>query len=98
MRFISMKRCLTFAHSFPGNKGLEINFYLNEEARSYFSLDLSWTRKEDHAGFTFRFSLWKFEFEFMIYDGRHWNYDADRYFYPGEEQQKRIEYGDVDIL
>ncbi len=97
MRFISMKRGLTIAQSFFKEKGLEINVYWSEEAHSYFSFHTSWTRKQDHAGFTLDFSIWKFDFEFNFYDARHWNYEADRYYYPGEEQQRRIEYGEVDL-
>jgi|GEM_PF-5670212 len=46
---------------------------------SYFNFQIKWTRKCDHAGFSILIEIYKFFFDFKIYDIRHWNYEKDRY-------------------
>jgi hypothetical protein len=96
MRFITMKRGLEFYTSLWGQKGLEINAYWNEETWNYFSFSSGWSFKGDHAGLSLSFNIWKFEFFFSAYDGRHWNWDANRYYFPGEEQAERQRLKDDD--
>lgn len=50
-----------------------------------FDLNLS-LKGHDHAGFYFYLSSFGYKIEFNIYDTRHWNYDARRWYLPGEEQ------------
>jgi len=68
--------------SLSENKALEINVYRNSillEAR----LEIS--HAEDHAGATVWLGLLGFNLEIRFYDKRHWNYDANRWYLPGEE-------------
>ena len=45
----------------------------------YFNFQVNWTKKCDHAGFTFLIGIHKFLFDFKIYDVRHWNYEDNNY-------------------
>lgn len=86
---------------FAGGRILEKAFEIEvckDPIWDWFYLSLGWSRKQDHAGPYFRLGLPFFSFEAKIYDCRHWNYDADRWYLPGEEQAKMIEYGEVDLL
>ena len=56
------------------------------------SVDLHWWG-QDHAGPKFELELFGFYFSICIYDGRHWNHDAGRWYRPGEEAEL---YGDYD--
>lgn len=56
----------------------------NEEW-DWFNFRLKWTRKCDHAGFDFSLELLGYWISFYTYDGRHWNYDANRPYLPNEE-------------
>jgi hypothetical protein len=38
---------------------------------------LMWSRKCDHAGLNFIFQIWKFCFEFRVYDIRHWDEEKE---------------------
>lgn len=43
-------------------------------ATQWFELSFIWTRKQDHPGFFFVFSIFKLFFlELCVYDHRHWN-------------------------
>lgn len=47
-------------------------------------LDTSW-RGEDHAGPRLDIELFGVTLFMQLYDSRHWNYDAGRWYEPGEE-------------
>ena len=62
------------------NKSFEIQVDLfNKNISSdFFSIDLKWTTKQDHAGPSFTFSIFKtIYFAVQIYDSRHWDHDND---------------------
>jgi hypothetical protein len=40
---------------------------------SYFSFNISWTTRKDHAGFEIEFNICGWLLMFNIYDCRHWN-------------------------
>ena len=58
------------------NKYLEISSCC-DYPHNYFDLEISWNKKQDHAGFNFMLNILKFSFEFNIVDTRHWDYDND---------------------
>lgn len=57
---------------------LQIGNYI-KEFFSYFTFRLEWTRKQDHAGLNFEFSIWKFYIIFYTYDNRHWCNQCNNY-------------------
>jgi len=69
------------------NKALELVISKCYRDWYIFNLDISLALKgHDHAGFNFYFALLGYKIEFNIYDVRHWNYDKNRWYKPGEEQ------------
>jgi hypothetical protein len=52
---------------------------------NWFDFKLKLTRKEDHAGLYKYVEILGFFISFQIYDNRHWNYEKDRWYLPGEE-------------
>ncbi len=66
------------------NIGCETTLYLSLAPRLAFNMTL--TTKCDHAGFNLDIDIFGLELEIKIYDGRHWNAKANRYYLPGEEQ------------
>ena len=67
-----------WAHKLSKNKSIEIEwFILNKNVgHKIFEFILTWSIKQDHAGFNFLFSIFHlFYFSFMIYDIRHWDYE-----------------------
>ena len=70
------------------NKGLEIELLFIKDFWWWFKFLIEWNRKTDHAGFLISIVLLWFDFSFKIYDNRHWNYKADRYYEPGEETKE----------
>jgi hypothetical protein len=54
--------------------------------RYWFMVNLSWTRRMDHAGPSFSFELPFMSFQAHLYDTRHWCYDKNRWYNDGEEQ------------
>jgi len=59
------------------NKSWELQ--IANMADTIFNLTISWTHKCDHAGFRFNLEIYKFMFEFNLYDNRHWDYDNNDY-------------------
>ena len=51
----------------------------NEFDCPWFNFQIQWTRKQDHAGFQILVEIYKFMFDFKIYDIRHWDYDNNSY-------------------
>jgi hypothetical protein len=85
MRCIKIDRSICIAQSLWGFKGMELNLSWNRDFYNYFLFETAWSRRQDHAGFGLMIVIFKFEFDFRIYDSRHWNYEKDRYYLPGEE-------------
>lgn len=88
-KFKRGKDKLEFFADISENKGLEINAYWHKDYWALFSFNSNWTFKGDHPGFQFQFDILRFSFEFNLYDGRHWNWEADRFYLPGEEAAER---------
>lgn len=60
------------------NKTFEYQFEGPGFSNSWFELETKWTKKCDHAGLWFSFSLFNlFWMNFNISDNRHWDYDND---------------------
>ena len=51
---------------------------------NWFELHLDFTRKCDHAGISFYLEIMGINLSIKLYDSRHWNYDEDRWYKPGE--------------
>jgi len=68
------------------NKSFEYQLELGSKfADQPFELNIRWSSKGDHAGFNFRFSIYKlFWIEFNLCDNRHWNYEENRWWNHGE--------------
>lgn len=82
------KKYLAFYLSLPFHKGLEIEFQL-DEIYHLFKLYVGSDLKGDHASLlNIEIYLLGLRFDFNIYDGRHWNWDANRFYLPGEEEAK----------
>jgi len=54
---------------------LEHNYY----SGSLFDIDVSFSIREDHAGFDFTLGLFGYGVHFHIYDTRHWDYEKNAY-------------------
>ena len=67
------------------NKAIEIQISTFDMV-SYFDLNCSWGRSGDHAGFVLHFEVYGFMINLNIYDIRHWNYDADRFYEVNEKE------------
>ena len=74
---------LSLSHNFNIDKH-GINSITN--ILNIFGHNIHLTRCEDHAGFRFELTLFGITMMFEIYDNRHWNYDEDRWYNPGEEK------------
>ena len=62
------------------NKMLEIEAnILKNKPESFFSFKTTWTIRGDHAGFKVNLEIFKFYFNFEIYDQRHWDYETDTF-------------------
>lgn len=62
------------------NKTLEFQVEGKNYANDIFNISLRWSRKEDHAGLRFEFTVYKLFFiSLSICDNRHFNYDEDRW-------------------
>jgi len=73
-----------------GKKALEVELHWvgKKDWNSIFRMDFGWTVRGDHCGIYFELNICRFEFEFNIYDTRHWNYEKDRFYLPGEEAKE----------
>lgn len=70
-----MMRCFrTGKHKF-----IEVVFSINKKCRSIFDINIYWNYKTDHAGLHCYLSLFKFSFEFNIYDHRHWDHKLNKW-------------------
>lgn len=84
-----MKQLFHFFRKLSKNKGVEIEIlWLSKKNIShYYYFSHHWCFRGDHAGFVVHFQIFKFEFRLDIYDFRHWNYQENRWFSPGEETE-----------
>ena len=61
-------------HFFIGkHKCVEFELGICSKLHSFFDINISLSRKQDHAGFYCYLSLFKLKFEFNICDHRHWD-------------------------
>lgn len=59
-------------------KYIELESKVEKESVAMFDFHLSFTRKQDHAGFQVNLELFELIFLwFSIYDNRHWNYERN---------------------
>jgi hypothetical protein len=65
----------------PKHKAWEFNGY---RTHHIVSGEFRLTFKGDHAGLHLSFGLIGFDLEFAVYDTRHWNYEKNRFYEPGE--------------
>lgn len=65
----------------PNHKAWEFNGY---RTKTIISGEFRLTFKGDHAGVHLGFGLFGFNLEFCLYDTRHWNYEKNRFYEPGE--------------
>lgn len=74
-----MSNSLTYGTvKLSNNKYFEYQFEGSGFSKSWFELEAKWTRKSDHAGLWFSFSLFDlFWINFNISDNRHWDYEND---------------------
>jgi len=72
------------------NKNFEIQFDIGwcfNTADSPFRLSLEHKIKQCHPGLIINFGLFYiFNLIFSFYDSRHWNYEENRFYHPGEEK------------
>lgn len=73
--------------NFSENKGLWFDIKFSKWDHSWFSFDVSWSRKTDHAGFKLWASIRTLNLELEITDRRHWNYEKDCWFGYGEDMK-----------
>ena len=67
-------------------KAIEFECGIHKEW-SWFCCDLKITRHCDHAGLFFNIEVLGAWLSFNFYDSRHWNYDQNRYYIPGEDEE-----------
>lgn len=87
--FITKERHAYTYGSIGKNKAWELEVGKNKDW-NWFEFRKSLTRHCDHAGFTLYLEVLGFWINFIIYDGRHWNYNENRYYLP-DEQLKEME-------
>lgn len=72
---------------FPPNKFVCIELCWSDSWSIEFRFDLTF-RGRDHAGLDFNVQVLGLDFHFQIYDNRHWNYDENRWYRYGEEDDE----------
>ena len=70
------------------HKAFEIQLTHWEKIEKWFDFNFGWTRKCDHCGVIFSGEILGWFLCLQIYDERHWNDEANRFYLPGEEMQK----------
>ncbi len=62
------------------NKHIEIEVNLwKENNPNLFKFNIEWTWKCDHAGFRLDLEFFELAFNFIIYDGRHWDWSTNNW-------------------
>jgi hypothetical protein len=64
-------------------KFIELEVYKDS---SIVSLSISWSIRQSHAGLDFEIGLLGYCVHCNLYDSRHWNYEAKRYYQYNEEE------------
>ena len=54
-------------------KNVEIEIGFLKTMHDYFDFNLSWSRRQDHAGYFSYISIGRLKFELNIHDIRHWD-------------------------
>lgn len=67
------------------SKFWELELIYAQNFTDWFKLDLSLTRKVDHAGLTFIVSLLGASLSFIVLDSRHWNEETNSWDEPLDE-------------
>jgi hypothetical protein len=75
MKLYRMRDSIVFYVQLTKNKSIEAQAFLRKDFTYWFRFYFSLSRRMDHAGLTIHFDMFWFEFEFKLYDHRHWNYD-----------------------
>lgn len=68
------------------NKFWEFQIYRTKEI--FFKIGLDITNRGDHAGIMFELNLFGFDLNFHFYDQRHWDYENNRYYLYGEDDDE----------
>lgn len=68
--------------TFTKNKAWELQFM--RHAPTLLELQVEYTTRQDHAGFTLHFALLGYCVELTAYDGRHWDYTNNCWINYGE--------------
>jgi len=66
------------------NKSFEVQLS-GWDATSWFDVSCKWDFKGDHCGPKLTIEIYNIFFCVQIYDHRHWNEEANRFYQPGEE-------------
>jgi hypothetical protein len=72
---------ICFYKKLASHKGCEVQFSIwdKKESRYFFSVNVDWSTRMDHAGFSFTVEIYRAYFSFRIYDSRHWNYKKEKW-------------------
>ena len=73
-----------FDDKLTANKFLAVDL-IHWDASKWFDFKLNWNFKGDHCGPEFAVEIYSFYFCIKIYDNRHWSWEKDRFYLPGEE-------------
>ena len=72
------------------NKVLEIECQHKQPwIRPDFSFELKFSVREDHAGLTICFIVWRLVFRLAIVDSRHWSDSKNQWLNPGEQSEDK---------
>lgn len=67
------------------NKSIEISKTYDSSSKNSDMINVNFNRKTDHSGLFIELRLFGSQFEFCLYDGRHWNHKENRYYEEDEE-------------
>jgi len=85
MRFITSKTSLALVLGPIRNKSLELEAGVGPDGGV--SVGAKFDSRGDHAGVRCWLDVWRVYFGATLHDTRHWNYEKNRFYEPGEEQQ-----------
>jgi hypothetical protein len=87
MHLIKSSNSLYFMTRLVFHKSFEAG-YQWKRGKGGFDFSLRFKTTGDHAGFKFSLELWGLFFEFSLFDERHWNYAANRFYELGEYERE----------
>jgi len=73
--------CKSYSTPFK-NKFIELEVLKDTSIVSFM---FRFSTRQSHSGLSIEFGLLGYSFNFNLYDNRHWNYEANRYFRHNEE-------------